>query len=70
MINLIFQKTISVRYIINEFIELLQGTYHKEFLLAELEEFNIEEELEDVCMFASRLNERLQNRKKFRKVEF
>ena len=58
-----FQKTISVRYIINEFIELLQGTYHKEFLLAELEEFNIEEELEDVCMFASRLNERLQNRK-------
>ena len=49
-----FQKTISVRSIINKFIEL-QGTYHKEFLLAELEKFNIEEGLEDVCRLLAKL---------------
>lgn len=54
-----FQKTISVRSIINKFIEL-QGTYHKEFLLAELEKFNIEEGLEDVCRFTSQVGEQLE----------
>lgn len=56
-----FQKIISVRSIINEFIKL-QGTYHKELLLAELEKFNIEEGLEDVCRFTSQVGEQLQSK--------